>query len=280
VSWGSSFTSNGAAITDYRAAAFRAGETAPTCSSSAGQDAGTALNTTFTGLQANREYDFIVFAFNAMGCGTSDIVSLTPHPTPGDVTSISKSGPSTDATNLWDFRLNGVSIGSGSTATNAFQYQLSGGSVDGSTYGTVAYGSFITTTNNSQYGNNITIQVKACEIYSDSTVCSADWSPGFVLGVPVANTDLPGLAFSHPDFNPGGPAVDGTWTWTAGLPLGSYDTITYDCGNGAQTLDPGSAGSCTASETSTNSQDFPPLTISIGANGHHYVRTYDWNDYD
>jgi large repetitive protein len=280
LSWGSSFTSNGAAITDYRAAAFRSGETAPTCSSSAGQDAGTALNTTFTGLQADHPYDFIVFAFNAMGCGTSDIVSLTPHPTPGDVTGISKSGPSTDATNLWDFRLNGVTIGSGSTVTHSFLYQLSGGSVDGSTYGTLPYGSFITTTNNSQYGNSITIQVKACETYPDSTVCSADWSPGFVLGVPVANTDLPGLAFSHADFNAGGPAVDGTWTWTAGLPLGSYDTITYDCGNGAQTLDPGSAGSCTASETSANSQDFPPLTISIGANGHHYVRTYDWNDYD
>jgi hypothetical protein len=280
LSWGSSFTSNGAAITDYRAAAFPAGDTAPSCSASAGQDAGNALNTTFTGLTANQEYDFIVFAFNAMGCGTSDIVSLTPHPTPGDVTDISKSGPTPNGTNLWDFRLDGVSIGSGSTATNLFVYQLSGGSVDGSTYGPLAYSSFITTTNNSQYGNDISIQVKACEQYSDSTICSDDWSPVIDLGVPVANTDLPGLAFSHPDFNPLGPAVDGTWTWTAGLPLGSYTTISYNCGNGFQTLDPANPGTCTASETSDISQDFPPLTISIGANGHHYVRTYDWNDYD
>jgi large repetitive protein len=280
MSWGSSFTSNGAAITDYRAAAFAAGDTAPTCSSSAGQDAGGSLNTTFTGLTANQPYDFIVFAFNAMGCGTSDIISLTPHPTPGDVTGISKSGPVANGTNLWDFRINGVTIGSGSTATDSFEYQLSGGSVDGSVYGPVDPGSFITTTNNSQYGNDISVQVKACERYNDATVCSDDWSAVFELGVPVANSDLPGLAFSHPDFNLLGPAVDGTWSWTAGLPLGSYDTITYSCGDGTQTLDPANPGSCTASETSPVSQDFPPLTISIGANGHHYVRTYDWNDYD
>ncbi|HEY5229629.1 MAG TPA: Ig-like domain-containing protein, partial [Galbitalea sp.] len=232
LSWSGSFTDNGAAITDYRAAAFPAGDPVPACSSSVGQDAGGTPSTTFTGLTANDQYDFIVFAFNAMGCGTSDIVSLTLHPTPGDVTSISSSGPAADGTNLWDFRLNDVSIGSGSSTTNRFEYQLSGGSVDGSTYGPDIYGSAITTTNNSQYGIDISIQVKACELYLDTTVCSNDWSPAFDLGVPVANNDLPGLAFSHDDFNLLGPAVNGTWTWSAGLSQGAYDTITYDCGNG------------------------------------------------
>jgi len=93
---------------------------------------------------------------------------------------------------------------------------------------------------------------------------------------------LPGLSFSHPAFNLLGPAVQGTWTWSAGLPMADYATITYDCGdgNGPQTLDPNNPGSCTANETTALSQDFPPLVISIGVNGHHYVRTYDWNDYD
>jgi hypothetical protein len=280
LSWLGSFNANGASITDYRAAAFPAGDSAPTCSSSVGQDAGTAPSTQFDGLTPNQPYDFIVFAFNAMGCGTSDIVSLTPHPTPGTVTSIATSGPSPNGANHWDFRLNSVSIGSGSTTTDSFEYQLSGGSVDGGTYGPIDYTNFIATTNNSQYGNDISIQVRACEHYSDSIVCGSDWSAAFPLGVPVANSDLPGLSFSHEDFNLFGPAVDGTWVWSAGLAQDSYDTITYDCGNGVQTLDPNNPGSCTASETSPISQDFPPLTISIGVNGHHYVRTYDWNDYD
>jgi hypothetical protein len=280
LSWSGSFNANGATITDYRAAAFPSGDSTPSCSSSVGQDAGASPTTTFTGLTPDQPYDFIVFAFNAMGCGTSDIVSLTPHPTPGTVTGVTAAGPSINGTNHWDFHLNAVSIASGSMTTDRFEYQLSGGSVDGSVYGPLTYGAFLTTTNASQYGVDISVQVKACKLYSDATICSTDWSSPFELGVPVENSDLPGLSFSHPDFNLLGPAVDGTWVWSAGLSQAAYDTITYDCGNGEQTLDPNSPGSCTASETSPISQDFPPLTISIGVNGHHYVRTYDWNAYD
>jgi large repetitive protein len=282
LSWPGSFSSNGATITDYRAVAFNAGDSTPTCSSSVGQDAGTNTSTTFTGLTANNEYDFVVFAFNAMGCGASDIVSLTPRPVPGTVTHISFSGPSSDGTNLWDFQLNSASISNGSTTTNLFEYQLSsstpGSQVDGGTYGPLSYGQPLTTSNNSQYGNDISVSVRACEQYSDSTVCSDNWSSPFELGVPVDNSDLPSLSFSHPDFNLVGPPVQGTWTWSAGLPVGAYNTITYDCGNGAQPLDPANPGTCVADETGLT-QDFPPLVISIGVNGHHYVRTYDWSDY-
>ena len=281
LSWGGSFNSNGAAITDYRAVAFPDGNPIPDCSSSVGQDAGSSTSTTFTGLSANNPYDFVVYAFNAMGCGVTGIVVLTPHPIPGTVTGISYSGPISSGTNFWDFRLDGVSIASGSATTHYFEYQLSGTGVDGSVYGPDSYGSFLLTTNNSQYGNDISVSVKACEVYSDATECSDNWSTPVDLGVPVQNSDLPGLSFTHPDFNPLGPAVQGTWTWTAGLPLDSYDTITYDCGdgNGPQTLDPNNPGSCTANETTDLSQDFPPLVISIGVNGHHYVRTYNWTDY-
>ncbi|HEX4442169.1 MAG TPA: tandem-95 repeat protein [Galbitalea sp.] len=284
LSWAGAFDDNGATITDYRAAAFRAGTTAPTCSDSTGNDVGTATSTTFNGLTANDEYDFIVFATNAMGCGTSDIVSLTPHPTPGTVTAIDSSGPSANGTNIWDFRIAGLTIGGSgdSTAYNAFEYQLSGGSVDGSVYGPLDLTSaqFLTTTNNSEYGNDISVQVKACEKYGDATECSDNWSGPFHLGVPVENNDLPGLSFSHDPFNLIGPAVDGTWTWSSGLPMGAYSSITYNCGNGAQTLDPDSAGSCATTETNAISENFPPLTITITANGHKYVRTYVWTDYD
>jgi hypothetical protein len=234
----------------------------------------------FTGLQQNHTYNFIVFAFNAMGCGTSDIVTLIVHPVPGTVTGVNTSGPLANGTNTWDYRLNSVTIADGSATTDEFEYQLSGGSVDGSSYGPLPYSRFLQTSNSSQYGNDIQVQVRACASYTDATICSDNWSAPFELGVPVANTDLPGLAFSHPDFNLLGPAVDGTWTWSAGLPQAAYDTITYDCGNGPQTLDPNNPGSCTATQTNVLVPDFPPLTISIGVNGHHYVRTYNWSDYD
>ncbi|HEY1529339.1 MAG TPA: Ig-like domain-containing protein [Galbitalea sp.] len=280
LSWSTSFDSNGAAITDYRAAVFNAGDSAPSCSPSVGQDAGGAQTTVFTGLQQNHTYNFIVFAFNAMGCGTSDIVTLIVHPVPGTVTGVNTSGPLANGTNTWDYRLNSVTIADGSATTDEFEYQLSGGSVDGSSYGPLPYSRFLQTSNSSQYGNDIQVQVRACASYTDATICSDNWSAPFELGVPVANTDLPGLAFSHPDFNLLGPAVDGTWTWSAGLPQAAYDTITYDCGNGPQTLDPNNPGSCTATQTNVLVPDFPPLTISIGVNGHHYVRTYNWSDYD
>jgi large repetitive protein len=280
LSWVHSFTTNGATISDYRAVAFPSGGTAPACSATAGQDAGTATDTTVTGLTPNQEYDFVVFAINAMGCAASGSVSLTPHPTPGTVTAVSASGPSANGANLWDFVLDGVSIADGSATTDYFEYRLSGGTVDGSISGPLVYGQPVTTTNNSQYGTDISIEVKACDSHPDAMVCSSDWSAPFDLGVPVANGALPGLAFSHPDFDLLGPPVDGTWTWSAGLAQDAYDTITYDCGNGAQTLDPSNPGSCTATETSPLSEDFPPLTITISVNGHDYVRTYDWTDYD
>jgi hypothetical protein len=280
LSWASSFNANGASISDYRAVAFPAGNATPVCTSSVGQDAGVGTTTTFSGLQANQDYDFAVYAFNAQGCGTSDIASLTLHPVPGTATNISFSGPSSNGTNLYDFQLNAVTIGSGSTTTNRFEYQLSGGSVDGSLYGPVTYGTFLNTSNNSQYGNDIQVSVRPCEQYSDAIVCADNWSAPFELGVPVNNSDLPGLTFTHPDFNPLGPAVQGTWTWSAGLASDSYDSITYDCGNGPQNLDPNNPGSCVANETSDLSQDFPPLLITITANGHQYVRTYVWSNYD
>jgi hypothetical protein len=280
LSWVGSFVPNGATITDYTAAAYPEGDTTPTCSSPGGQDVGTGTSTTFSGLTPNTPYDFIVFATNAQGCGTSDIVSLTTHPTPGTVTAINSSGPLSSGSNTWDFELNGVTIGSGSGTTNMFEYQLSGGSVDGSTYGPVAYNAPLTTSNNSEYGNDIQVQVKACNQYADGSMyCSDNWSQSFELGVPVDNSDLPGLSFSHDPFDLV-TDVNGTWTWSSGLALGAYSSITYDCGNGPQTLDPNNPGSCATTETSPVSGDFPPLRIAIHANGATYVRTCDWSDYD
>ena len=65
-----------------------------------------------------------------------------------------------------------------------------------------------------------------------------------------------------------------------GHPAGAYDNITYDCGNGESDARPDQPGIVHRETSDPLIQDFPPLTVTIGVNGHHYVRTYDWNDYD
>jgi large repetitive protein len=136
------------------------------------------------------------------------------------------------------------------------------------------------TSNNSQYGQDISVQVKACRKYPEITLCSADWSAAFHLGVPVDNSALGGLSFSHDPFGTIlDPPVNGTWTWSSS-PAGAYDSISYSCGSDTHTISPGDGGSCATTQTSSVDQDFPQLTITINANGNTYVRTYNWSDYD
>jgi hypothetical protein len=292
--WSGAFSSNGRAISDYYAAIFSSGDSPPTCGvtgdvpgspdvpgdSSTFQHMGTATATTFTGLTPNTTYSFVVYAFNGMGCTASVTVTATPRERPGTVTAISKSGPTSSGTNTWDYKLNNFTIGSGSTDADSFEYELSGGDVDGETFGQDAKGSFLDTSNNSQYGQDISVKVKACRMYPETTLCSADWSKSFHLGVPVNNTVPSGLSFSHDAFaDPGDPATQGSWSWTA-APDGQYSSIRYSCGGSNHTIAPGDPGTCAVTETSSGSQDFPKLTITIVANNARYSRTYDWHDYD
>jgi hypothetical protein len=292
--WSSAFDNNGRAISNYYAAIFSPGSVPPTCGesgavpgspvvpaqSSTFQYLGTGTSTTFTGLTANDHYDFVVYAFNGMGCTASETVTGIPRMRPGVVTSIDSDGPSADGSHTWDFTLNDFTIGSGSTDVDSFEYQLSGGSVDGGTYGPDDLGSSLVTSNNSQYGQNISVQVKACRKYPEVTLCSATWSASFHLGVPVDNSALGGLSFAHDPFGTIlDPPVNGTWTWSSS-PAGAYDSISYSCGSDTHTMSPGDGGSCATTQTNSVTQDFPPLTITINVNGNTYVRTYNWSDYD
>ena len=292
--WSGAFSSNGRDISNYYAAIFTAGDTPPTCgvtgdvpgtpnvppTSSTFHSLGTSTSTSFTGLTPNTTYSFVVYAFNGMGCTTSATVTATPRQRPGPVISIDESGPDANGTNSWDFRLNDFTIGSGSTDADSFEYRLSGGNVDGETRGPDAPGHFLDTSNDSQYGQDISVQVKACRQYPEVTLCSADWSPSFHLGIPVRNSQLGGLVFTHTPF--GGvldPNSTGSYSWTSS-PSGAYSSIKFDCGDNKGTMNPGDGGSCDVNEKGAHSHDFPNLTITINANGSHYVRTYVWQDFD
>ena len=291
--WSGAFDNNGRTISNYYAAIFTPGGIEPTCTetgavpgspsvpaqSSTFQYLGTATSTTFTGLTTNKTYDFVVYAFNGMGCTASVVLTGTPRQRPGTVASIEANGPSANGSHTWDFTLDDFTIGSGSTDADSFEYQLSGGNVDGETRGPDDLGSSLDTSNNSQYGQDISVQVKACRQYPEVTLCSANWSASFHLGVPVDNTQLGGLSFSHDPFNLLGPPANGSWVWTSS-PSGAYDSITYSCGSGDHTISPGDGGSCSTTQSNSLVHDFPALTITINVNGNQYVRTYDWTDFD
>jgi hypothetical protein len=294
LSWDGVFSSNGRAVTDYYAAI--SSDPAPnfaSCTVSGGlpanapdsapaSDYGTATSHTFTGLSANTTYSLVVWAFNGMGCTSSTIVTAVPRSAPGTVTGISYSGPISTGANTWDFRLDGYTIGSGSTDSDSFEYQLSGGNVSGETDGpkAVSSTSFLTTSNNSQYGQNISVQVKACKQYPEVLLCSANWSNSFALGVPVENGDA-GVTFSHDPYT-GAIGTPGAWSWSswpASAP-GSYTSVQYDCGHGVQTITtPDGHGECDVNDTGDGiviGHTFHDLTITINTTTGSYARTYVW----
>jgi hypothetical protein len=290
LSWAGAFSSNGRAISDYYAAiSSNPAPNFPDCTvsgtlpasnpdSAPATDLGTATSTTFTGLTPNTPYSLVVWAFNGMGCATSSLVTATPRTPPGPVTAISVVGPISNGTNTWDFRLDGYTIGSGSTDSDKFEYRLVGGSVASEIGGPLSAGNFLTTTNGSQYGQDVSVQVKACQQWPEVLLCSDNWSVPFHLGVPVQNGDA-GVTFSHDPYTGTLTPTQGAWSWSswpASAP-GSYTSVTYSCGQGSRTISsPDGSGECDVQDTGLLVHQFNDLTMTINANGSQYVRTYVW----
>jgi hypothetical protein len=292
LNWADTVGANGRQVSDYYAAVFTG--QAPECSvrgnlpgtvaapaaSTSFHHLGSATSTSFTGLSAGTTYRFAVYAFNGMGCTTSAVVELTPRERPGTVQSIDVSSPILSGSSTWDIRLEDFSIRTGSTDANSLTYRLSGGSVEGGEHGPIAEGEFFVSSNSSHYGQNLTVQVKACVSYPEysAPVCSADWSAALPLGVPVANTALGSLAASagDPGTTPDVP-VAGTYTW-ASSPRGQYTSVTYSCGTASVEIADGGGGQCIA--IPDDDGNYPALTVTITANGDEYSRVYAWNDYD
>lgn len=280
-SWGDVFGANGAPILKYYAA-IRAGGPAPSCVVSGVEDGAPSISpppesqhfdagttsTSFGGLSANQTYTIWVFAYNGQGCTAAAPVQVTPRATPGQVTSITHEiAEKGDGGEFYDFRLTSFDIASGSTDADLFMYRFTSGA-EGSESGIVPVGSFLTA-GGTQYGNQVTVQVKACRAYPEATLCSAAWSPDFPLGVPVHNS-TPGDLTHDADL------LSGAWSWTS-IPGPGYESVSYRCDNsddeGGWTPMP-DVGTC---ETGPAHRD---LRVRVTANGGQtYERNYSSFDY-
>src|SRR5690606_6439939 len=145
----------------------------------------TATSATFAGLSPNTSYNFTVYAYNGQGCTASATVTATPRAAPGVVDGINVAGPLPSGQGTWDFRLNAVTISSGSADVDGFQYRLAGGTTAGTEYSGTPGEGFLTA-DGTQYGNLLTVQVKACKQYPEVRLCSPDWSSPFPLGRAVS----------------------------------------------------------------------------------------------
>jgi large repetitive protein len=281
-SWADVFGANGRPMVRYYAA-IRSGGGAPTCTVSGVEngspvvappggsqtiDPGTT-SASFGGLSANQTYSIYVFAFNGQGCTAAPPVQVTPRATPGPVASfvapIVENGSGDE---FFDFRLDGFTIGSGSTDADRFVYRFTAGA-EGSESGVVPLGTYLTA-GGTQYGNPVSVQIKACRVYPEATLCSADWSPAFALGVPVRNSEPAGLVYDAD-------ILSGVWQWLTPPDPASYTAVEYRCspGNSADDWAPMTAnGSCDGGFGLGST-----LRVRISANGTTYERAYNWLNY-
>jgi hypothetical protein len=287
VEWAGTFGDNGKAITDYYVAVYTG--SAPSCVVEGVEEGNPHLtaepvgpgvqhvsasttSATFSGLAADQTYNFTVFAHNGQGCTASPEVQATPRAAPPKPTGIfATADPVANGAGTWDFRLDGVTVTGGA---DSFIYRLSGGSTEGTEYGPLPItgaGTFLTA-GATHYGNEISVQVKACREYPP-TLCSAEWSDPILLGTPV-QIAVGGLDAVE-TVEPAGPDPgQGYWTWTS-LPAGAV----VDCSpNGEPDVDDPATPQCEVVSGKPH-DTYPNLRVTITANGQTYTREYSWNEF-
>nr|WP_246313069.1 Ig-like domain-containing protein [Leifsonia shinshuensis] len=276
LTWSSVFGANGKAITDYYAGVFQGGAQ-PGCSVTGVESGAPVLHVdpesssfihtqggsaTFTGLQPNQSYNFVVYAYNGQGCTASAVISATQRLAPGSVRDVAISGPVPSSSNTWDFQAS-VSYQNGSGSSPVVNYQLLGdnGVVEngqlGGTSGMVNAG------NGAHYGTGLTLSITSiCETYPDgSQLCSPET---FIKRMGVAVSSAIGGARYDPTTR--------TFTWTS-WPTGSgYTRVTYTC-DGTTEFDMPPVGQTAVCVAPPGGGD-PVLTVTVSANNDTYRTPY------
>jgi len=168
----------------------------------------------------------------------------------------------------------------GSADIDSFVYRLTGGSTDATQSPAVPFGSYLTS-GATHYGNDVSVEVKACRQYPELLLCSASWSAPIHLGraVSIQLSGLAAIQTTPPQLLPPTPGA-GYWVWT-GQPLPAaggapgYDSVTIECGAND---DPATPTQCEVIGGGLTGTDYPGLTVAVSANGAIYTRTYNWAD--
>lgn len=278
--WGAGvFSDNGRAITNYTAAAYTG--SAPTCSANGSISAngatisstGTGTSTQFAGLSPNGTYSLMVFAYNGQGCSASPAV--VAHTKPGVITGLTFAIVQNGAN--YDVAITGGSMGGAAlTSDYSIYYVLGGGSTVGGERGPLTVGTPLTA-DDSQYGQQLTVQARACRSYDSGLLCQDSQSAVFSTGLVPVNPNATGVHFTRDDPTS---LIDfgGTFSWT-GMPAGSYTAVDVACdpspGGGTFT----SASSVTTCHSAGGLLSYPNLTVRVTANNATYTTTYNGNDY-
>ncbi|WP_207456119.1 Ig-like domain-containing protein [Herbiconiux sp. SYSU D00978] len=289
VSWPNGFSNNGRAITNYFVGWYT-GSNPYSCRvtgvgtsdprvdfggpGSQFASVGTATDHTFTGLQRNTDYQFVVFAYNGQGCTMSNVAAATPRAPSVAVTNVRTGDrPDSSGTNTWDARISNWDYAKqgGDDSSVSFEYELLG--VNSSPQPLTDRNQFLLA-GGAQYGvAELRVRVRAVETYPGGFTSVGPWSGEVALPTPVS---LNGVSVTR-ETREDGRIV---YNWL-GLPQGAapdgrdgYDTVEYKCEPPA---DPqragwqpmGQSGSCVG-ESVLDLPVPPSLQMRVTANGQTY----------
>ncbi|WP_157802860.1 Ig-like domain-containing protein [Compostimonas suwonensis] len=178
------------------------------------REIGRATTATFDGItQGGADYRFVVWGYNQAGCVSSEIVTVTPRPAPGPVTSVT--GVMADVGTDYDYRIDSV-------APVAPRYEVQRVDAAGAPVGEVATFSGSTVPRaltGGPFGEVYGYQLRACNVWGDFAACG----PWAAQKAPAASItfELAGLSYA---------AETGEWTWTA-LPHNGSAVARFRCGS-------------------------------------------------